>query len=96
MLVIPLYVFCICNCVLEFDEEILLLQHEEIEAREFEALHDSFEKHEFGELEEFSLPDYLGMFVSHVILLLHCLYFTNCKVLYCILRGLSFYAAGLQ
>ena len=47
--------------VLEFDDEILLLQHEEIEAREFEALHESFEKHEFGELEGFSLPDYLGM-----------------------------------
>ena len=32
-----------------------MLEHEEEEAREFQALHDSFEKKEFGELETFSL-----------------------------------------
>ena len=50
-------IFTLSPCL---KDEALLLVHEEREAQEFEALHESFEQKEFGEFESFSLPEYLG------------------------------------
>lgn len=50
----------ICKyCQKVFEDRESLNQHEEAEAKDFEALHESFEQDEFKELENFSFQDYL-------------------------------------
>jgi len=53
-------------CQKVFDDKESLSVHEENEAKEFEALHESFEQGEFRELENFSLQDYLPQGIAEV------------------------------
>ena len=53
-------------CQKIFDDKESLSVHEENEAKEFEALHESFEQGEFRELENFSLQDYLPQGIAEV------------------------------
>eukprot|EP00092_Neocalanus_flemingeri_P004097 GFUD01004409.1.p1 GENE.GFUD01004409.1~~GFUD01004409.1.p1 ORF type:complete len:1441 (+),score=264.42 GFUD01004409.1:78-4400(+) len=53
-------------CQKIFDDKESLIIHEENEAKEFEALHESFEQGEFRELENFSLQDYLPQGIAEV------------------------------
>jgi DNA-directed RNA polymerase subunit RPC12/RpoP len=53
-------------CQKIFEDKESLSVHEENEAKEFEALHESFEQGEFRELENFSLQDYLPQGIAEV------------------------------
>eukprot|EP00090_Calanus_glacialis_P026941 TRINITY_DN4235_c0_g1_i1.p1 TRINITY_DN4235_c0_g1~~TRINITY_DN4235_c0_g1_i1.p1 ORF type:complete len:1427 (+),score=292.50 TRINITY_DN4235_c0_g1_i1:78-4358(+) len=53
-------------CQKIFEDKESLSVHEENEAKEFEALHESFEQGEFRELENFSLQDYLPQGMAEV------------------------------
>jgi len=53
-------------CQKIFEDKESLSSHEENEAKEFEALHETFEQVEFRELENFSLQDYLPQGIAEV------------------------------